>query len=376
MPLARFAQACLPLARSSQARYLFLCSIIAPLRRVRYDLGKEITVLLCAFVVAATFFYVFHDFLNHTVAAISATMRNSFAHTAALLCTIITAFKLGKFLRRATSDPYLQLQHQLGAEPHQRHLFIALRCSWALLLSSASLALLYLALLRPTSFVMPLLSFPLALLLGIAFAHHARPLPQRRVRHHTLFSWRWQQILHGERLLLGIAACIALTCYPLSCFNAPLPVFACVALLCGLITSFTLATQAARDAQFSWAEKNFGISHTQYMQVCEKIGASLALACMSFFVFCFISSQLLCAHPTLPLLTATLKVLLLAALAPLLMPSLLLQIDVRRPTVQFITATLCSLFIGTAILAHWFSILLYPLRWYALRYSQGRFYRA
>ena len=363
--------------RRSTSYYLFLCSIVAPLRRVRYDLGKEITVLLCAFVVAATFFYVFHDFLNHTVATISAAMRDSFAHTAALLCTIITAFKLGKFLRRTTSDNYLQLQHQLGAEPHQCHLFIALRCSWALLLSCAILVLLCFALLRPTSFIMPLLAFPLALLLGVAFAHHARPAPQRQVRRHTLFSWRWQQILHGERLLLGIAACASLTCYPLSYFNAPLPVFACVALLGGLIASFTLATQAARDAQFSWAERNFGISHTQYMQVCEKIGASLALVCLSCFAFCFLSGQLLLAQPTLPLLTATLKVSLLAALAPLLMPSLLLQIDVRRPAVQFITATLCSLFIGTAILANWFSILLYPLlRWYALKYSQGRFYRA
>lgn len=344
---------------------------------MRYDLGKEITVLLCAFVVTATFFYIFHDFLNHTVATISATMRDSFAHTATLLCTIITAFKLGKFLRRTTSDNYLQLQHQLGAEPYQRHLFIALRYSWALLLSIACLALLWLALLRPTSFVMPLLSFPLALLLGVAFADHNRPAPQRQVRHHTLFSWRWQQILQGERLLLGTAICAALTCYLLSYLNAPLPVFACVALLCGLLASFTLATQAARDAQFSWAERNFGISHRQYTHVCEKIGASLALACSSSFVFCFISSQLLFAHPTLPLFAAALKVAVLAALAPMLIPSLLLQIDVRRPAVQFITATLCSLFIGTAILANWFSILLYPLlRWYALKYSQGRFYRA
>ena len=91
----------------------------------------------------------------------------------------------------------------------------------------------------------------------------------------------------------------------------------------------------------------------------------------------FIGGQLLFAPSTLALLPALLKVVLLAVLAPLLMPLLLFQIDVRRPAVQFITATLCALFIGTAILASWFSMLLYPLlRWYALQYSNGRFYRA
>ena len=373
-------EACLPLSSPTShtaCAYMFKCSLLAPLRRVRYDLGKEITVLLCALVVAATFAYVFHDFLNHAVAAISSNMRDSFAHAAALLGSAIVAFRLGKFLCHASHDRYCQLQRQLGAEPSQLHLFLLLRGTWALLLSVASIVLLCHLLLRVPSFVYPLSISPPALLLGTYLARRTRPVPQRQPRQHTLFSWRWQQIWQGERVLLACAAGAALSCLPLSYLNAPLQVFGCVALICGLLASFSLASQAARDAQFAWAERNFGISHAQYVSTCEKIGASLALCCALCCAGSFIGGQLLFAPSTLALLPALLKVVLLAMLAPLLMPLLLFQIDVRRPAVQFITATLCALFIGTAILASWFSVLLYPLlRWYALQYSDGRFYRA
>lgn len=357
--------------------YLFRCSLLAPLRRVRYDLGKEITVLLCALVVAATFAYVFHDFLNQAVAAISSTMRDSFAHTAALLCTTIVVFRFGKFLRHASHDRYCQLQRQLGAEPSQLRCFLLLRGSWALLLSAAAIVLLCHLLLRVPSFMPLLYVSPPALLLGAYLARRTRPMLQHQPRQHTLFSWRWQQILQGERLLLACAVGAALSCLPLSYLNAPLQLFGCGALVCGLLASFSLASQAARDAQFAWAERNFGISHGQYISTCEKIGVSLALCCALCCALCFIIGQLLWAEPMLPLLPVVLKIVLLAALAPLLMPLLLFQIEVRRPAVQFITATLCALFIGTAILASWFSVLLYPLlRWYALQYSDGRFYRA
>ena len=359
--------------------YLYAYSVLTPWRRVRYDLGKEITVLLCALVVGATFIYIFHDFLNHAVATISATMRASFARVAALLGTTVVAFRLGKFLRRASSDRYCQLQRQLGASPRQLHIFLLLRASGALLLSSTIVVLLYHSLLRVTPDTPFLLVLPLALLLGASSTHRAlrQPQPQRRAHQHTLFSWRWQQILHGERLLLGSAASLALSCFPLSYFNAPLPVFGCVALCCGLLASFSLAAQAARDAQFAWAERNFGISHAQYVRTCEQIGAHLGLCCALLCMCSVTSGQLLLATQPLTLLVVAVKVALLAALAPLLMPLLLFQIDVRRAAVQFIVVTLCTLFIGTAILASWFGVLLYPLlRWYALRCSEGRFYRA
>ncbi len=357
--------------------YLFACSLLAPLRRVRYDLGKEITVFLCALTVAATFVYIFHDFLNRAVAAISPAMRDSFAHVAALLCTAVIAFRLGKFLYHANHDRYCQFQHQLGAEPRQLRRFFLLRGSGALLLSAASLVLLCHLLLRVSSFTYLLAISPPALLLGAYLARRPHPVPQRQARQHTLFSWRWQQIMQGERLLLACAASAAASCLPLSYLHAPLQLYGGAALLCGLLASFSLASQAARDAQFAWAERNFGISHAQYVSTCEKIGVSLALCCALCCACCFLVGQLLFTAATFALLPAVLKIILLAGLAPLLMPLLLLQIDVRRPAVQYITATLSALFVGTAILASWFSVLLYPLlRWYALRYGDGRFYRA
>lgn len=365
------------LASLSTCTYLFRCSLFAPLRRVRYDLGKEITVLLCALVVTATFAYIFHDFLNQAVAAISPAMRDSFAHSTALLGTAISAFSLGKFLRHASRDHYCQLQRQLGAPPHQLRVFLLLRGTMALSLSAASIVLLCHLLLHIPSFTTILAIAPPALLLGAYLARRTRPAPRRKASQPTMFSWRWRQIVQGERLLLALAAGAASSCVPLSYLNAPLPLFGCAALTCGLLASFSLAAQAARDAQFAWAERNFGISHAQYLSTCEKLGASLACGCALCCAVCFIGGQLLYAAPMLPLLPASLKIAVLAALTPLLMPLLLFQIDVRRPAVQFITATLCALFMGTAILASWFSVLLYPLlRWYALQYSDGRFYRA
>jgi hypothetical protein len=76
------------------------------------------------------------------------------------------------------------------------------------------------------------------------------------------------------------------------------------------------------------------------------------------------------------ILTAA-KVLAVAAVPAVTAPCLLLQIDGRRLAVNLLLILIVSLFIGTAVFAHWLGVLLIPLLIGAAGPSQaGRFYRA
>lgn len=353
--------------------YLLWISLLAVGRWLWFNLAKELVVFICVVSIVATFVYVFDDFLNRAVADISLTMRATFAELSAKIVAVICGWSLGRFVRQEKSNNYALLQKHLPTTAGQRLVFHGTRCCLVFSVTLTTLFVCCRYLLQISDYWTVVVIFGGALLFSVSIARHRqRSINRRRL---TLFWWRWQQMIYGQRLWLMTALLLTVGCYGLAYLGAPILVFAALALLVGTVASFAVAEQAVIDMRFAWAERNFAISHLQFVRVYEKIGLCLGGTTALVFVSVFVSSQLLAGNQVG--LNSSLKIVCLATLAPLIMPVLLLQIDVRRAAIQYLTVTICALFIGTAILANWLGVLLYPLlRYYSLHMTVDRFYRA
>lgn len=353
--------------------YLLWLSLVAVGRWLLFNLAKELVVLVCVLSIGATFVYVFDDFLNRVVAEISSTMRSTFAEWSARIVAIFCGWLLGRFIRQEKYNNYAMLQKHLPTTVQQRLFFHGSRCCLAFVIAIATLFVCCHYLLQISDYWTVVVIFGVVLPISVGVANREpRSINCKRL---TLFSWRWQQMIHGQRLWLLMALLLTIGCYGLAYLNAPMLLFAGLALLTGTVASFAIAEQAVIDMHFSWAERNFAISHLQFVRAYDKVGFCLGMAIALLFVSALISSQLLFSNQLE--INSTLKVFCLAMLAPVTMPVLLLQIDVRRSAIQYMTVTICALFIGTAILINWFCLLLYPLlRYFSQQTTIDRFYRA
>ena len=77
---------------------------MSALHRLRYDFAKELVVAICCGVLFATFLYVFNDFLNIQVAALSTAMRESFATILAIVMLLGVAIYGGRHLSSASAS--------------------------------------------------------------------------------------------------------------------------------------------------------------------------------------------------------------------------------------------------------------------------------
>ena len=344
--------------------------------RLRYDLIKELVVALCLCMVIATYSYIFADFLQRVVAEVSAAMYQTFSNYSSYLVALLAGAWVGRSLRQEANNSYVALQKRLGVNP------LSIRTSQAFSMATvAAVSILFCAviaqfILRVDAFILPSVLY----LLGVCSAYICTYLWRKdsismknSSAAYSLYHWRMLQIKRGQAPLLVISALIAVVNLWLTQFALPFPVHACLAMLIGLPLSFAIANQAAIDMKFAAIERNLSVSHAAYMRAYEKIGLTLALLASLMFAITFCITKALFAAL---LYQQALKGLALAALAPLLMPLLIMQIDVRRPIIQYLTASVVLLFIGTAILATWYAIILYPLlRVFALQITAGRFYR-
>lgn len=353
--------------------YLLWLSSIAVGRWLLFNLAKELVVFICVLSIGATFVYVFDDFLNRVVAEISLTMRETFAEMSARIVALFCGWLLGRFIWQEKDNNYARLQKHLPTTVQQRLLFHGSRCCLAFAIAITTLFACCRYLLQIRDYWTVVVIFAVALLISVNVSRREpRSINCKRL---TLFWWRWQQMIHGQRLWLLMGLLLTIGCYGLAYLSAPLLVFAALALLAGTVSSFAIAEQAVIDMRFAWAERNFAISHHQFIRAYDKIGICLGAVVALLFVSALVSGQLLFGNQVE--INSTLKVFCLAMLAPVIMPVLLLQIDVRRASIQYMTVTICTLFIGTAILINWFSLLLYPLlRYFSQQTTIDRFYRA
>lgn len=345
--------------------------------RLRYDFIKELVVALCLCMVVATYAYIFADFLQRVVAEVSSAMQQTFSTYSSYLLALLVGAWVGRFLRQETNNPYVVLQKRLGVDPQSirtNQLFSMATVIAASILLCAGIAHF---ILQIDAFIMPsvLYLFGICCAYICCFWRKDSIQLKNRSASYSLYHWRMLQIKRGQMPMLITSAVIAAANLWLTQFLAlPFPVYACLAMLIGLPLSFAIANQAAVDMKFAAIERNLSVSHVAYMRTYEKIGLTLALLASLMFAISFYIPKIFLFAELLN--HQALKGIVLSALAPLLMPLLIMQIDVRRPIIQYLTVSVTLLFIGTAILATWYAIILYPLlRVFALQITAGRFYR-
>ncbi|MDE3270109.1 MAG: hypothetical protein OYH77_07480 [Pseudomonadota bacterium] len=341
--------------------------------RLRYDLVKELVVALCLSMLIATYSYIFADFLQRIVAEVSTAMYLLFSRYCAYLVALLAGAWVGRSLRQEKDNSYIKLQKRLGVNPASIRMSQVFSIITVVVGSILLCAVITNFILRIDVFLLPFY------VIGIGSAYLWqlniwRSSPNVAKQQPTsLYRWRMLQIKRGQLPLFVIATLFAGLNFWLAQFSLPLPIHACLAMLIGLLLSFAIANQAAIDMQFAAIERNLSVSHADYMRTYEKIGLTLALLASILFATTFVVPKLLFAQL---LYQEVLKGIVLSALAPLLMPLLIMQIDVRRPIIQYLIASVVLLFIGTAILATWYALILYPLlRVFALQITAGRFYR-
>jgi hypothetical protein len=371
---------------------------------LRFDLGREITVAVSSAVLIATFAYVFNDFLNVEVAALSKPMRDRFAFYAASVTLFLAAAATGRCLRaertarRGLGATAAALGETHGTVTAYRNAVGAtltaclhggawwLVWRWLVRWDVTSIAAVEAAMLAFSLLVAACGGSDRKPVAGTAPRAPA-PSAARPPRAETLTPvavmcrWRLRQIVlaaRSTRTALACAACFMLLAGVAAGIGLPLFVSAVAALAGGFLVGLCLCFQMAEDLEYAWFERCLGVAHGDFEAAYERAGLGLGIGAALVACLCFLvgtlagSAGLTGGSPVAALTTGA-----VAAIPSVIAPSLLLQIDGRRVFVTSLTLLIVSLFIATAVVAHWLSLVLIPLlRYFAKNSQAGRFYRA
>lgn len=393
----------------------------APVYRVRHDLGRETVVLLSCLIFGGTFFYVFEDFLNVQIAALSPKLREWIAWAILGLLTLGLSGSMG--WRLAVEKSHFRGLSSLalfwGEDPQIVKTYERL---WTLILLALLVCVISLA---SHLWLVPIdlqRLCGLGVLIGATF-FVSQQAAQRVVRNHggqqketssndpraprvtlvtgafpsareTMVQYRIHQIFApkswrswGIRLSQGLVA----FCGAFSLVLTHSPFLSGMgSLLVGLILASFFAGFLAEDLSQSWTERGLGVTHSLYVATLEKLAWRLAWGPgVLLFIACFAvqTKPLFSGFPTNESLNLgvelfknavqSLQITALGVLPILTIPWTGLQIDGRKPGIPMMTSTILGLFLGSAVLAHPLALLLIPLlRSVALPYQEGRFYRA
>lgn len=373
---------------------LLRISFAATLRRLRHDLATEIVVTICVAVLLGTFFYVFDDFINTQVASLSTPMKNSLSEWFARIVILTCGVWGGSGFARERRDPDAlhAVAVRIGEFPAVARAYLTgRRLLWFILFVGGAWGLL-------ARFFPP--QEPAAAALRILFAlagwtvgrltgssghttysgtgSLSGRLSSLAVAHpmiRALIRWRLLQIFRNRatKSLLGVAGGFFLLAALTALRKGP--DFAVV--LCGFAGGFcaaaTLPVQVQNDLLNAWIERSSGVSHDQYMQAIRRIAILLGVMAGAASGVLVLAAQ---ATVDSPVKTA-LQVAAVSAVPAWSMPAIIFQIDARRSAATLLAALIVTLFLATAVYAHWLSLLLLPLMsWYADNMQARRFHRA
>jgi hypothetical protein len=369
---------------------LYKISLLSAYHRLRYDFARELVVAICAAVILATFGYIFNDFLNVKVKELSPPMRHAFANACAwfglALATIVTIrlIRVARYSANSLGETALRM----GEWPAAVMTFVWLRSVTILAVTYAVVWLLiwhYLV-------QWPFLKITIIQLVLLTLVAAAQLLPPPRTIQErtlipllptswqgsqlaTLVKWRLVQIVKRNRLTqtcLAIGLVLVLFAAVVGISSAPVVAVIFVCMVGGIFGSMALAFQLQEDLNYAWSERCMGIDHRSFEHAYTVIGSLLGIALGSIPAV-----ALMIGHPDLEGLSTALKALIITWIPFFAFPSLMFQIDGRRPALQAVQITIVALFLGTAVLASWFSVIILPIfRYYVSGVQQGRFYRA
>jgi hypothetical protein len=363
-------------------RIIFLyCRVVFGLwRRFVADWAKEATVLICAAVLLWTFVIIFDDFLNTEVKNLSEAMRDRFAEVLAVGAFALASITSGLACRAWRRSLSAAFPDRIGESAAYSKFFNILTVT-SIIICGNGLALLIVDRYLisgwwPWSFVAAALSAVLAALPMKQTATAARPRDRRffRNRRTAIFAWRfWPLLARNRSSQIALACAIAGALFGAYGYRLQLPsnVVAAILMFSGYGVAAAITFQCADDLKHAWFEKLLGLSHEEFAAAYNLVSYTLG------FLFAVLAGALLGAIGMRWDWEAILRACLLGAIPALLTPSIVLQIDGRRPFIPIITMILCTLFIGTAILVSWFGVLLVPVfKYFAEAQQKDRYYRA
>ncbi len=381
-----------------KACYLVWLSLSGAVHRLRHDLGRELVVGFSGLILLGLFIYVFGDFLTIKTADLPPTLQSNLSQGFGIILLGLTTLICSRLLRqdRSSHQSFYNAASRLGESPGILRLY---RCVWWGMQVVFFYALAWWVLRRfihvnPSTFLVVSQIFFLLTLLGsllitanspsrVDTGSSAIPKPWQPPQHptspqRTLFLWRWYQMLQRNRLTrltLGMGMVFSAVSGLNELRSGPFFLTVLAALITGLFAAMALAFQMEDDVRALWAERGMGISDDQYQTAYRHLGLTLGLIFGAVTAIFFSLNRIIGNMPIDPILV--IQVFAAATLAPYIMPGLLFQIDPRRPAIQAMTCGLLTLFLGTAILAHWLAIALPPLLvYYTQNYQRGQFYRA
>lgn len=356
--------------------------------KLRYDLGRELVVLICSIVLLGLFAYIFRDFLNEKLKVIPAPKQASIAQMFAGLLLLVLGPWIASPIRRLWREESGLGQFALrsGETPSTVTLFLTLQ-TLVLLIIPYALYWRFVGLSWghwTLGSALGMQAFSL-LLAGIRFfllgerrerEDHFKPLlsDTKTSRLKAMTLWRTKQMFLRNRLAklcLAIALGVELASAILLWQNAPFALAVLLAMGAGLLTAAACSFQLEEDMRAIWFERQIAGSHDEYVAAYQRISVEIGLILALITLACGFIGRGFQA----PL--ETLKLGAIAALFPLLFPAVMFQIAAERSALQIMTISLLGLFLGTAIFAHWASIIILPIAMiYAKQYQKNNFYRS
>jgi hypothetical protein len=346
----------------NRALKLFHLELASLLRKVRYDLAREIVVAICSLVIFALFLYVFNDFLNGEVAQVSQAMRNKLGEIGATTVFLTSGVLLYRALVRMDreDDAIGKFASSMGEAPNAISQYTFVTVTMRILASfvpSILLADRFLIQFSPTHGMAT--GFLAALAVGIWWARRGKfggkPSENNPAnsllagasasRLRILAKWRIGQIVQrnpAAKICLLAAAILALPPAIIAARNLPYFVAVLAAYAVGIFVASATAFQAAEDTQYSWLDQSAGVSHEEYVTAIKRVALSLAVPLGAIILAAWLFGGI--AKVGTPFFLDGLKLSVIAVIPPWMMPYVIFQVDAKRPFIQITVVILLGLF--------------------------------
>ena len=375
-----------------RAFYLYFLTIKSFFNRLKSNFVREFVIALCGLIIAVLFYHIFNDFLNHQMNSISLKMRETFAYFLGYCLLLVVGIACGQSLRKywRVKRSHYNTAKFLGEDPR------VLKMVWIFLIPN-NLMVYFL----PVIYILIKLLYwnlddlqrylPFAVILTFVVGFSGILKDQKFELDKTykmllkdsplscesaMFYWRLKQLLFRNKITK--VCCIFAVLLAFLIFFLPnniSPLIFLVSLLAGLMIGISLSFQLSFDLEYSWVEKNLGVSHDQYLWTLIKL--STFLGTMIGFLTCLIHTFTVSFKEIDETWFEIIKIFFIAATPAFLFPNIAFQIDGRKAGIQIMNLILVSIFVATAVYASIFAILLFPLiTYYGIDTQRGRFYRA
>lgn len=358
------------------------------LLKLRYDLGRELVVLISSLVLLGLFAYIFRDFLDEKLKVIPPAQQAGIARMFALVLLMVLGSIVAAPIRKLwKEDPGLRsFSLRIGENPSTVLLFLLLQSTLLLAIPYVlywrfagipwgQWTLVEALLLQAISLCIAAIRF---FLFGEKKANEDRFKPllndSLSSRGGAMMHWRLRQIFLRNRLAklcLLLALLLQIVAGAVLWQGAPFALAVLLAMASGLLTAAATSFQLEEDMRAIWFERQIACSHEEYVDAYQKICMQLAL----IIALISLAAGFLGRGFHMPL--ETIKLAAIVALFPAMFPALMFQIAPERSLMQIMTIALIGLFLGTAIFAHWASIIVVPIAViYAKQYQRNNFYRS